>query len=116
MHGRFLEAYALGPAGTVLVRPDSFVAWRADGSAAAEALLRGEQLAAIVAGGESARGLGLVAGKLRVTGRAVHLDGRRLHAGGGASIGLGESMRASATHAAVGDVPSRWQIPSGAQK
>jgi hypothetical protein len=47
---------------------------------------RVRQLAAIVAGGESVRGLGLVAGKLRVTGRAVHLDGRRLHAAGGASI------------------------------
>jgi hypothetical protein len=30
--GRFLDAYGLGPAGAVLVRPDSFVAWHANDS------------------------------------------------------------------------------------
>ena len=47
--GRFLEAYALEPAGAVLVRPDSFVAWRAGGAADGRAL--GRALAAILARG-----------------------------------------------------------------
>jgi putative polyketide hydroxylase len=46
--GRFLEAYALGPAGAVLVRPDSFVAWRASDSAPAEGRALGRALAAIL--------------------------------------------------------------------
>jgi len=48
--GRFLEAYALGPAGAVLVRPDSFVAWRADDTAADGRAL-GRALAAILSRG-----------------------------------------------------------------
>ncbi|HEX6997434.1 MAG TPA: FAD-dependent monooxygenase [Gammaproteobacteria bacterium] len=48
--GRFLEAYALGPAGAVLVRPDSFVAWRADDSVADGGAL-GRALASILARG-----------------------------------------------------------------
>lgn len=45
--GRFFEEYALGPAGAVLVRPDSFVAWRADAPADGGAL--GRALASILA-------------------------------------------------------------------
>jgi 2-polyprenyl-6-methoxyphenol hydroxylase-like FAD-dependent oxidoreductase len=47
--GRFLEAYALEPSGAVLVRPDSFVAWRAGAAADGRAL--GGALAAILARG-----------------------------------------------------------------
>jgi hypothetical protein len=47
VEGRFFEAYALGPAGAVLVRPDSFVAWRADSPADGGAL--GRALASILA-------------------------------------------------------------------
>jgi len=36
--------------------------------------------------------------------------------GGGASIGRGESIRASTAQTVVADVPLRWQMPSGAQK
>jgi putative polyketide hydroxylase len=46
--GRFLEAYALGPAGAVLVRPDSFVAWRAGDSASADGRALGRALASIL--------------------------------------------------------------------
>ncbi|HET7607464.1 MAG TPA: FAD-dependent monooxygenase [Gammaproteobacteria bacterium] len=46
--GRFLEAYALEPAGAVLVRPDSFVAWRASDSASADGRTLGNALAAIL--------------------------------------------------------------------
>jgi len=46
--GRFLEAYALGPAGAVLVRPDSFVAWRAGDSAAPDGRALGRALASIL--------------------------------------------------------------------
>ena len=46
--GRFLEAYALGPAGAVLVRPDSFVAWRASESASADGRALGRALASIL--------------------------------------------------------------------
>jgi 2-polyprenyl-6-methoxyphenol hydroxylase-like FAD-dependent oxidoreductase len=49
VEGRFLEAYALAPAGAVLVRPDSFVAWRADSAADGRAL--GRALAAILSRG-----------------------------------------------------------------
>jgi 2-polyprenyl-6-methoxyphenol hydroxylase-like FAD-dependent oxidoreductase len=45
--GRFLEAYALEPAGAVLVRPDSFVAWRA-GDAAADGRALGRALASVL--------------------------------------------------------------------
>ncbi|HXS80483.1 MAG TPA: FAD-dependent monooxygenase [Gammaproteobacteria bacterium] len=47
--GRFLEHYALGPAGAVLVRPDSFVAWRSDGSATAGAAALRRVLESILA-------------------------------------------------------------------
>ena len=46
--GRFLEAYALEPAGAVLVRPDSFVAWRESDSASADGRALGRALAAIL--------------------------------------------------------------------
>ncbi|HEU4618350.1 MAG TPA: FAD-dependent monooxygenase [Gammaproteobacteria bacterium] len=46
--GRFLEAYALPPAGAVLVRPDSFVAWRADAPAATAGPELGRALASIL--------------------------------------------------------------------
>ena len=49
--GRFLEAYALEPAGAVLVRPDSFVAWRASDSASADGRALGRALAAILSRG-----------------------------------------------------------------
>jgi hypothetical protein len=45
VEGRFLEAYALEPAGAVLVRPDSFVAWRA---ASADGRALGRALASIL--------------------------------------------------------------------
>jgi 2-polyprenyl-6-methoxyphenol hydroxylase-like FAD-dependent oxidoreductase len=51
VEGRFLEAYALGPAGAVLVRPDSFVAWRAGDSAAADGRALGRALASILSRG-----------------------------------------------------------------
>jgi hypothetical protein len=47
--GRFLDAYALGAAGAVLVRPDSFVAWRSDGSATADARTLRRALSSILA-------------------------------------------------------------------
>jgi tetracenomycin A2 monooxygenase-dioxygenase len=46
--GRFLEAYALEPGGAVLVRPDSFVAWRA---ASADGRALGRALASILSRG-----------------------------------------------------------------
>jgi hypothetical protein len=49
--GRFLEAYALEPGGAVLVRPDSFVAWRAGGSAAPDGRALGRALASILSRG-----------------------------------------------------------------
>jgi len=48
--GRFLEAYALGPAGAVLVRPDSFVAWRA-GDSRADGRALGRAIASILSRG-----------------------------------------------------------------
>jgi 2-polyprenyl-6-methoxyphenol hydroxylase-like FAD-dependent oxidoreductase len=48
--GRFLEAYGLAPSGAVLVRPDSFVAWRAD-DAAVDGGALGHALASILSRG-----------------------------------------------------------------
>jgi 2-polyprenyl-6-methoxyphenol hydroxylase-like FAD-dependent oxidoreductase len=52
VEGRFLDAYALDPAGAVLVRPDSFVAWRADGPAADGRAL-GRALASLLSRGSA---------------------------------------------------------------
>jgi 2-polyprenyl-6-methoxyphenol hydroxylase-like FAD-dependent oxidoreductase len=50
--GRFFEAYALEPGGAVLVRPDSFVAWRTSGLASADGRALGRALASILSRGE----------------------------------------------------------------
>ncbi|HET8698412.1 MAG TPA: FAD-dependent monooxygenase [Gammaproteobacteria bacterium] len=47
--GRFLDAYGLGPAGAVLVRPDSFVAWRASDSTQADAGTLSRVLSSVLA-------------------------------------------------------------------
>jgi 2-polyprenyl-6-methoxyphenol hydroxylase-like FAD-dependent oxidoreductase len=49
VYGRFFEAYALKPAGAVVVRPDSFVAWRAGDSTNAEGRTLGRALSSILA-------------------------------------------------------------------
>jgi putative polyketide hydroxylase len=51
VEGLFLEAYALGRAGAVLVRPDSFVAWRAGDAAAPDGRALGRALASILSRG-----------------------------------------------------------------
>jgi 2-polyprenyl-6-methoxyphenol hydroxylase-like FAD-dependent oxidoreductase len=50
--GRFLDAYGLGSSGAVLVRPDSFVGWRASDSVSADAQTLGRVLAAMLARGD----------------------------------------------------------------
>jgi 2-polyprenyl-6-methoxyphenol hydroxylase-like FAD-dependent oxidoreductase len=47
--GRFLDAYGLGPAGAVLVRPDSFVGWHARDSTGASAATLARVLASMLA-------------------------------------------------------------------
>jgi hypothetical protein len=47
--GRFLDAYGLGPAGAVLVRPDSFVAWHARDSTGASAQTLARVLSSLLA-------------------------------------------------------------------
>jgi 2-polyprenyl-6-methoxyphenol hydroxylase-like FAD-dependent oxidoreductase len=47
--GRFLDAYGLGPAGAVLVRPDSFVGWHARDSTGASAATLARVLSSLLA-------------------------------------------------------------------
>jgi hypothetical protein len=47
--GRFLDAYGLGPAGAVLVRPDSFVAWRPADSVQPDAQTLSRVLSSVLA-------------------------------------------------------------------
>jgi 2-polyprenyl-6-methoxyphenol hydroxylase-like FAD-dependent oxidoreductase len=49
IEGCFADVYGIGPGGAVLVRPDSFVAWRASDSAQATAETLGRALSSILA-------------------------------------------------------------------